>query len=382
MGVEQGGDYFTDYGDPGSYDYGGSVAMESNGGGGGSYDFGDADFYYGYGTDQPVLPDNVSPSGEAIAWGDIGAGGDFTYGYGTDYGASLPPDYAPSGSDLFGAFFDYYSAQGYDDYTAMQMAATDAAGGSILTETYEPGITQLPNLPEQYFALPPPPYDYLPYTPDFEQYYPLPPPPLPPSPATQQPNLPPYCPAGQYHPYPIGHPQQNLCVAFPQATTQAPKPPSATSGAPTPAPKPPAAKPPAAKPPTQQACPQGYYRDTATGQCKPIPRCTTPGTVFDSRTGRCVPSGQASAPGCPPGEWFNPQTRRCEPTPACPTPGTVFDVNTAQCVLPNQLTSGEDIFGGLKDVPWWLWIAGLGVFLLLGGSEDRRTTTVRYRRAT
>ncbi len=48
--------------------------------------------------------------------------------------------------------------------------------------------------------------------------------------------LPPYCPAGTYHPYPIGHPQQDLCIPFPatagpsQAPTTPTQPGRATSG--------------------------------------------------------------------------------------------------------------------------------------------------------
>jgi len=340
-------DYYTGGGDSGAY-----------GGDGGYYD-GGGSLDYGFDTTSwPTFDQYYGTS-------DIGAGGDFNYGYGFD--AGLPPDYAlgfgpetgfmdlgggyaydPStggvldtglqqpGSDLFGAFFDYYSAQGYDDYTAMQMAATDAAGGSILTETYEqapPPI--LPNLPEQYFALPPPPYDYgfwAGYSPTFpEQYFPLPPPPS----NTAQPNLPPYCPAGQYHPYPIGHPQQNVCVPFPTATTNVPKPPT-SQPSPAPAPKPPAQQ----KPPTQQQCPQGYYR-TSTGQCLPIPKCTTPGTVFDQARGTCVPKGQAVSP------------------------------------LPGE---AEDFFANLKNIPWWVWLA-LGGAFLLSRDDGGKKTTVTYRRA-
>jgi len=310
-----------------------------------------------------------------IDYADYYGGGEYVYDPSTgevlDTGLQQE---APSGTDLFGAFFDYYSAQGYDDYTAMSMAADAASAGSIVTETSEQG--PLPDV--QYFPLPyPGPYDYWqspPYIPEFPEG-PAPPPPLPPSPASSQPNLPPACAAGTYHPYPIGHPQQNICVPFPPATTQAPKPPSATAtgtGAGT------TPKPPAPKPPSQQACPQGYYR-APSGQCLPIPRCTTPGTVYDKTTGRCVPVAQASAPACPPGEWFNVQTQKCEPIPACASAGTVFDVNRGVCVAPQDL-SGEDIFGGLKNIPWWVWLAAGAVFLL-SKDDGGRTTTVRHRRA-
>jgi len=342
-------DYYTGGGDSGAY-----------GGGGDGYYDGGGSLDYGFDTTSwPTFDQYYGTS-------DIGAGGDFNYGYGFD--AGLPPDYAPGfgpetgfmdlgggyaydpstdsildtglqqpGSDLFGAFFDYYSAQGYDDYTAMQMASEGASAGSILMETYEQGTTQPPIFPDiQYFPLPyVPDYNYWqspPYVPDFEQYYPLP---LPPS-DSAQPNLPPYCPAGQYHPYPIGHPQQNVCVPFPQAITQAPKPPTGTSGAPAPAPKPPAQQ----KPPTQQQCPAGYYK-AANGQCLPIPRCTTPGTVFDQARGICVPKSQAVSP------------------------------------LPGE---AEDFFANLKNIPWWVWLA-LGGAFLLSKDDDGKKTTVTYRRA-
>lgn len=364
MGVEQGGDYFD-----GDFE------------GGGDYgDIGLEDFNYGYGAGGESFvvdpgfglpPDNVSPDGSAIAWGDIGAGDDFNYGYGADSGSS--------GGDLFNAYLDYYIELGYSPLDAVDLAAQQAEAGSILTPTYEQGLSPtLPNTSLPDYSLPTY-YNYWespPYVPTFPDL-PAPTRPLPESPASSQPNLPPACGAGTYHPYPIGHPQQNICVPFPEATTNAPKPPTATATGST------SSKPPAQqKPPQQQQCPQGYYR-ASNGQCLPIPRCTTPGTVFDVRSGRCVPSGQSSAPGCPPGEWFNPQTRRCEVAPLCTTPGTVFDVHTGMCVPPDQLTSGEDIFGGLKNIPWWVWLAAAGLFLL--GRDDEgggRTTTVRYRRAT
>lgn len=326
---DYGGDYYDVYG--GGGDYSGYSGYDL----GGEY-FSDpyldigagGDFNYGYGFDAPGI---ISPGGDAIAWG----GTDFNYGYGFDQG--LPPDYAPGfepgGSDLFGAFFDYYSGQGYDDYTAMQLAAEQSAAGSILTETYE--AAPPPILPDigEYFPLPyVSPYDYWqspPYIPNFPEG-PAPPPPSSPR------NLPPYCPAGQYHPYPIGHPQQNLCVAFPQATTQAPKPPSATSGAPPPAPKP------QAKPPSQQQCPQGYYKAT-NSQCLPISRCTTPGTVFDAARGICVPKGQAVSP--------------------LPIP-----------------SEAKDLLANLKELPWWVWLAAGGLLLLSQG--ESKTTTVRYRRGS
>ncbi len=326
-------DYYTGGGDSGAYGGGGDGYYD----GGGSLDYGfdttswpTFDEYYGGGG----LPPDYAPGfGPETGFMDLGGG----YLYDPSTVGILDTGLQQPGSDLFGAFFDYYSAQGYDDYTAMQLAATDAAGGSILTETYEqapPPI--LPNLPEQYFALPPSPYDYgfwAGYSPTFpEEYFPLPPPPS----DVTQPNLPPYCPVGQYHPYPIGHPQQNLCVPFPQAITNLPKPPT-PQPPPASTPKPPAQQP---KSPTQQQCPQGYYK-AANGQCLPIPRCTIPGTVFDQARGICVPKGQAGSP------------------------------------LPNE---ASDLLSNLKQLPWWVWLALGGVFLL-SRDDGGKKTTVTYRRA-
>lgn len=343
-----------------------------------------ADFY----TEDYLQNGGGGGGGYYDGGGDIGAGGDFNYGYGTEGspvadqawgldttswptfeeyygGGGLPPDYAPGfgpetgfmdlgggyvydpstgdvldtglwqggfdgsrSSDLYGAYLDYYMNQGLDFYEASALASEQAAAGSILTPTYE----QAP-LPDvgPFYGLPYiPNYDYWqspPYIPTFpEEYFPLPPPPLPPSPATQQPNLPPYCPQGQYHPYPIGHPQQNVCVPFPVATTPSPQPRPAgqpSGGAPS-APRPPAQQ--QRRPPQQQ-------------------RCTTPGTVFDQATGRCVPRGQAISP--------------------LPIP-----------------SEAKDLLTNLKELPWWVWLAAGGLLLLSQSGEERKKVTVQHRRAS
>lgn len=363
---DYGGDYYDYYGGGGSGDYGGGLSP-------------DTPIDWGFDTTSwPTLDQGGGTTSDSINWesfgySDLGDG----YIYDPSTGNVLDTGLQQGGTDLVGAFFDYYSSQGYDDQTALQLAVQDATPSIVQETTSTQALPpDLPDITGPYFPLPYVEQNYWqspPYVPNFPEG-PAPSPPLGPSPASSQPNLPPACPGGQYHPYPIGHPQQNICVPFPAATTNAPKPPS--QQAPAPAPKPPSQQ------QQQQACPQGYYRDVATGQCKPIPRCTTPGTVYDQRSGRCVPSGQASAPGCPPGEWFNPQTQRCEIVPACATPGTVFDVTRGMCVPPDQLTSGEDIFGGLKNIPWWLWAAA-GALLLLGqNDEGGRKTTVYHRRAS
>jgi hypothetical protein len=72
-----------------------------------------------------------------------------------------------------------------------------------------------------------------------------------------------------------------------------------------------------------------------------IPKCATPGTVFDQARGLCVPKGQAISP------------------------------------LPEGV---EGLFDELSKLPWWVWLA-LGGLLLLNRDEDGKKTTVTYRRA-
>jgi hypothetical protein len=91
-----------------------------------------------------------------------------------------------------------------------------------------------------------------------------------------------------------------------------------------------------------QSCPSGYYR-ASNGQCFPIPKCTTPGTVFDAARGICVPRAQAISPVSESGEL-------------------------------------GDLWANLKGLPWWLWLALAGAFLLSRDS-DGKTTTVRYKRS-
>jgi hypothetical protein len=286
------------------------------------YDYSDDGSYYDNGA---VIEYGTSDYGGGGF--DYGAGGDFYYGYGFDTGAEYGDSGYSSGgneSDLFGAYYDFYLGMGLDPAQAAGFAAEDASAGSFEIPTLEQGL--LPDVSFPFYGLPYIPDPFLtPYNPVFYEL-PVPPAPqqpLPTSPSTQQPNLPPACPGGTYHPYPIGHPDQNKCVPFPPAQT-----------GPSQQQKPPA--------PQQQKCPTGYYLDPVTRQCKPIPRCTTPGTVFDQARGICVPKTQAVSP------------------------------------LPE---GAGGLFDELKKLPWWIWLA-LGGLLLLGKSDDGRTTTVRYRRAS
>lgn len=390
MGMEDGSNYF----DSG----GGDVS-------GGSYDLG-GDFVYGYGQgggDFVIdpgfgLPDNVSPEGDAIAWGfdttswptldqggDIGPIADqalmidpFTglidagNGFGYDPVADQFYDIGGSQGDFSGdpvwrGIYDDWRAFGVDDTTAAQLANEDyqalrESQGVINISTSEQNAP--PVLPDSsYYPLPYVPFTYNPwetppYVPTFPEG-PIPPPPgLPPSPASGQPNLPPACAPGTYHPYPIGHPQQNICVPFPAPQTSAPKPPTGTSSTPS-------------KPPAQQqkptACPTGYARDPVTQQCRPIPGATS----------------------CPSGQYYSQRLRRCAPIPRC-NPGFIFDPVIEGCVRIGTQTNtlpapvgglGQSIEDLFKNTPPWLWAALLAALLLMSGGDERRMT-IQHRRAT
>lgn len=310
---------------------------------------------------------------------DGNGGADFTYGYGAggdeyavDYASvyggtpDYAPGYEPGGSDLFNTYLDYYLNAGLDPITAQAWAAEDAQGPAFQLEGE--GQAPAPTFPDftfPFYELPYIPEPFLtPYTPTFPEYG-LPPPPdesLPPSPVTQQPNLPPACPGGQYHPYPIGHPQQNICIPFPVSQTPSPTQQPKSGQPPSPiqqAPKPPAQQ-------QQQKCPTGQYRDPVTGQCKPIPQ------------------GQPQA--CPTG-YYRASNGQCLPIPKCTTPGTVFDQARGLCVPAGQAISPlpegvEGLFDELKKLPWWIWLALGGLILLSRDGEGGRKTTVTYRRAS
>jgi hypothetical protein len=358
--------YIDEYG----YDYGDyydDYTIEYGVGG-----YGGGDFFYGYG---PYF-------GTGAEYGDSGytpGGGLIDYASYEQSWDLDPPTYEPvpdspfGGDNYYGDYLNYWLDQGLDFMTASELAAQDVqdvAGESIQIPTYEQGA--LPSAALSPFVMTPffDPWAWVqPYTPIFPDLPPPVPPqqPLPLSPASSQPNLPPACPGGQYHPYPIGHPEQNKCALFPSVST--PKPPQQRpSGAQQPSgsggsstPKPPQQP----KPPAQQQCPTGYYRDPATGQCRPIPQ------------------GQPQQ--CPTG-YYRASSGQCLSIPKCTTPGTVFDQATGLCVPQGQAVSPlpegvEGLFDELKNLPWWVWLA-LGGLLLLGKDDNGKTTTVRYRRAS
>lgn len=347
MGMEQGG-YSTDQsGDQGSYDYGG----------GGDFNIG-----MGAGGDSFAV-DYASQYGGALDYyGDYGS--DFNYGYGA--GESSP---VGGSGDLFDAYTQYYEDMGFDTLTAMELASIEAQQGSIQTITSEHEL--LPDL-QQYYELPYVenynPWDFQPYTPIFEDL----PPPLPPTVTPQipltvapppqvpmtptnpygavpkAPGLPPPCPVGQYHPFPIGHPDQNKCIPFPPAqVSKSPAPVPARSagggasgGGST------------QKPPTQQKPP---------AQQTPI-KCA-PGQYYSQRLKRCV-----NVPKCVPGFTFDPVLEACVRT------GT----QTSPLPSPGGVGAGGSIADLLKNTPPWLWAALLAaLFLAMSGDDKKRATTRR-----
>lgn len=148
----------------------------------------------------------------------------------------------------------------------------------------------------------------------------------------QQPTgLPGYCPLGTYHPFPIGHPQQDLCAPFPgwEDIGQTPAQKAAKAAAAAAA---------AAKAQSNQLanlpkCPAGQYYSTARKACVPIPQC---------------PQGQA----------FNPKTERCG------APG-----------------EGEGLLDLFKKMPFPMWIIlALVIALMLSGNKGSGTTTTITKR--
>jgi hypothetical protein len=439
MGMEQGG-YTTDSGggDQGSYDYGGGGDFNIGMGAGGD-EYGPgvdlAPIDWGFDTTQwPTLSEGsdfgggylpgLDPSSGFIDLGDgflydVNTGGVLDTGLQLDPSINLPFYQGPSVSDI-----PLGPAPSLSEIAAMEAMETIAIGSESCAERWSPGCAMpLQSMFDPFAQFYQPVFPDLPppLPPIVTPTFPLVAPPVPQvrqsptvssGPIPIAPGLPPACPTGQYHPYPIGHPQQNVCIPFPPAQTgsrsQQQQPPargassggSATSKPPTqqqacptgyckhpttgqciPIPQGYARHPQTqvCTPVQQQQCPTGYYPDPATRQCKPIPKCVTPGTVFDQRTGRCVPTNQAQAPACPSGQWFNPKTQKCEPIPTC-QPGYVFDPNRGLCVLASELSKGG-MLDELGKLPWWLWLALGGLFLLSQGEEKKRVT-VQHRKST
>jgi hypothetical protein len=350
MGMEQGG-YTTDSGggDQGSYDYGGGGDFNlSMGAGGDTFAVDYASMYSptdtGAGFDEYSFlgfdfapPGTVSPGGDAIAWGGGAAPIDFAP-YEQQWGLEPPriepiPDSMVGGGDLFGAYLDYYLEMGFDQLTAMELAAQDAAALSFRETTSEVGYADYqqswPIEPPKYLELPDGPFYPLPYVP-YEQSWPLEPPT--PEPLPTPPPLPGPCPGGTYHP--MENPY--ICVPFPPAQQQAPKPPQ--------------------------------QQPKSSAQQAPRP-----------------PQQPAQAP-CPVlTHWRNPRTGKCEPKPKCPAP-SVFDAQVGACVLPNRQTvppePGPDAGDDGSNNNWWLLLlaAGAIAFATQGGGESEYTPRRRSRR--
>jgi hypothetical protein len=253
-------------------------------------------------------------------FGGGGGGGDWYTGYsdwdywydayfGSDGGSSGGSDY-----DLWLDFVNSYLAEGWDIETAIAWANEDMGADRIGITTTE---KYLPNVPQPEVDLPwwyTPNFDWMP-TFDFGDEV------IPPPPGSGQ-RLPKACYGPTYHPYPIGHPQQDLCVPYPN-------------------------DPNARRRIQQQQQQQQQQQRRAQQQQQQQP---------------CKPK---------PGEWFNPKTRKCEPIPKCTTPGTVFDPRAGRCVPPNQLSKPGSGF------PWWILLVLAGAYVISQSGDNDRPT---YRR--
>jgi len=246
-----------------------------------------------------------------------------------------PPSFEPlpepsfSSGNYFEDYLDLYLELGYDPLTAVDLAAQDAQQVSIVAETtYAPA--PLPDV-----SLPTIPY-ITSYVPTFWEgfpegdYFELPPPPKL-GPCNTETGLPGPCAGGFYHP------QYDPCACIPFPPALAPTRTPQQQQQPQ-TPRPPTQQTP--RPPAQpQTCPVTHCKHPTTGQCIPIPQ----------------------------GYTRHPQTQVCTAQPGQVSP------------LPIP-TEAKDMFENLKELPWWVWVAGAGLLLLSQGGE--RTTTVRYRRAS
>lgn len=146
-------------------------------------------------------------------------------------------------------------------------------------------------------------------------------------------HLPPYCPGDTYHPYPIGHPQQDLCVPFP----------GWENGHPQGTPKPPAS---AAGGLQIPRCPTGQAPYPLTLKCVPI-QCPT-GTRRNPLSGFCLKTSQQGA------------------LPQCPDSRQIYDLRTRRCLLPGSAeaaaSEAADEKESLGDSGDWLWL-----LLIVGG---------------
>ena len=335
-----GSDFYTD-----DYAYG------SGGGyydGGGSIDYGfdttswpTFDEYYGSGGLPPDYAPGFDPSSGLV---DLGGG----YGYDPSTGGILDTGLwqgfdgsQVTGDDLWRTEYEGWIAFGLDPASAASQAdqaleEARASAGAINISQSASELTKSPELPDigQYFPLPfvstYKPWQSPPYIPTFPNL---------PAPQPPVPRLPGYCPQGTYHP--IDDPYS--CVPFPQATTnqqqqqQQQRPgQQSSSGSEAQASRPQQQQ----QQQQQQPCPTGYCKHPQTGRCIPIPQ----------------------------GYARHPQTQVCTPQTAQASP------------LPIPSEAG-DLWANLKGLPWWVWLAVGGLFLL-SRDDDGRTTTVRYRRAS
>lgn len=127
--------------------------------------------------------------------------------------------------------------------------------------------------------------------------------------------LPKPCYGATYHPYPIGHPQQDLCEPYPDNNTAAKK----------------------------QAAQQKKTQQAAANAMK----------AAQKKQDQACPKHPQGLP-----VWKNPQTGKCEVVPQCPQ-GSKFDSATRRCLTPAQV---KELYG---DNSWIWWLVGGGVALMI-----------------
>lgn len=140
------------------------------------------------------------------------------------------------------------------------------------------------------------------------------------------PVLPKPCYGPTYHPYPIGHPQQDLCVPLDDGSQATKK--------------------------KQAAIKRQGQQQQARQQQK---------------------QQQAANKTCPPKNWRNPKTGKCELIPTCPA-GAKFDQVTAQCLTASQRL---ELYG--QQGNWLWWIVG-GVLFLFFVSRKNDSSRLRRKR--
>lgn len=246
-------------------------------------------------------------TGLGFSWGDLfggwGSGGYDYSDYSYDPWSSFLPGPGPGAGDGGGGSgwdsFWYYLSLGYSEWEAEWLAQQSDLPLGYQGPWWNPEWTTEPTW-----------YPWPTVGPAIQE---LPPPRAP---------LPGTCPTGQYHPYPIGHPQQNVCA-------------------------------PLSNDPSQRQRQQQQEQQRRQGAQRP-------GAITSSLPQRCRA-----------GQWMNPQSRRCEAIPRCPA-NQVFSPQAGRCISSAEAArltqqrqgQGQGLTDLLAKMPFSMWLV---LFLLLGG---------------